>query len=137
MKYLLDTNAWIAYLRAKDQALIQRVRQAGPVDIAMCSVVLGELLYGARHGPAAHLAHNLGLLTQLRSQFRSLPFDDIAAEKYGEIRADLAAKGTPIGPNDLLIASITLANGLTLVTHNTAEFSRVAGLKIDNWQATP
>jgi tRNA(fMet)-specific endonuclease VapC len=61
------------------------------------------------------------------SKFLSLPFDDRAAEVYGEIRAHLAGLGTPIGPNDLLIAAIALANSLTLVTHNTAEFSPCQG----------
>ncbi|WP_442921628.1 PIN domain-containing protein [Microcoleus sp. Aus8_D2] len=53
---------------------------------------------------------------------------------YGEIRAQLAASGTPIGPNDLLIASIALANNLILVTHNTREFSRVEGLRLEDWE---
>ena len=64
----------------------------------------------------------------------SLPFDDAAAEPYGRIRADLTARGQTIGGNDMLIAAIALANGCTLVTHNTAEFSRVPGLVIEDWQ---
>ena len=63
-----------------------------------------------------------------------MPFDDRAADEYGRIRAHLAGLGMLIGPNDLLIASIALANGLILVTHNTAEFSRVPGLKLEDWQ---
>jgi hypothetical protein len=59
---------------------------------------------------------------------------DAAAEEYGKARAHLAALGTPIGPNDLLIAAIALAHGLTVVTHNTAEFSRVRGLSIEDWE---
>jgi tRNA(fMet)-specific endonuclease VapC len=62
-----------------------------------------------------------------------LPFEDRAAKVYGQIRADLETKGTPIGPNDLMIAAIALANDLTLVTHNTAEFSRVPALKFVDW----
>ncbi len=65
----------------------------------------------------------------------SLPFDDNAAEQYGVIRAKLESKGTPIGPNDLLIASIALAHNLILVTHNIREFSRIDGLKIEDWEA--
>ena len=83
-----------------------------------------------RHG----WRHNLNLLTKLCQQFVSVPFDDQSAETYGRIRADLAAKGTPIGPNDLLIAAIARTHSLTLVTHNTAEFSRVAGLTLEDWQ---
>jgi tRNA(fMet)-specific endonuclease VapC len=82
----------------------------------------------------AHQAANLALIASLRQHFVSLPFDDRAAEEYGTVRAHLAALGTPIGPNDLMIASIALANKLTLVTHNTVEFSRVPGLKVEDWQ---
>ena len=60
--------------------------------------------------------------------------DDRAAEEYGKVRAHLAALGTPIGPNDLLIAAIALANQMTLVTHNTTEFSRVPGLSLEDWE---
>lgn len=63
-----------------------------------------------------------------------MPFDDAAALAFGKIRADLAAMGTPIGPYDLQIAAIALANNLILVTHNTREFSRIADLKIENWE---
>ena len=133
MTYLLDTNTWIVYLRQTHPATLQKIQQTNPADIRLCSVVLGELYYGAFHSPASHQAHNLGLLTQLRASFSSLPFEDQAAVEYGRIRADLAYRGTPIGPNDLMIAAIALAHRLTLVTHNTAEFSRVAGLTLEDW----
>ena len=70
----------------------------------------------------------------LRRQFDSLPFDDRAAEEYGKLRANLAVQGSLIGPNDLMIAATSLANGLVLVTHNTAEFRRVPGLTLEDWQ---
>jgi tRNA(fMet)-specific endonuclease VapC len=69
------------------------------------------------------------------SRMASYPFDDAAADHYAEVRSDLQRQGQMIGPNDLLIAAICLANGLTLVTHNVAEFSRVAGLRIEDWEA--
>ncbi len=134
MVYLLDSSAWIAYLRQKDRALIQKIQQTDPKDIRLCSVVLGELYFGAIHGAPAMQTYNLGLLAQLRQRFSSVPFDDPCVEHYGRIRADLAAKGTLIGPNDLMIAAIAFAHGLTLVTHNTAEFSRVIGLPLEDWQ---
>jgi tRNA(fMet)-specific endonuclease VapC len=68
------------------------------------------------------------------NRFISLPFDDQSAIIYGQIRAQLVASGTPIGPNDLLIASIALANNLILVTHNTREFIRVEGLRLEDWE---
>jgi tRNA(fMet)-specific endonuclease VapC len=134
MTYLLDSNAWIAYLRQKDPALIQKVQLTDPNDIRLCSVVLGELYFGAFHGAPAKLVQNLALLTQLRQRFLSVPFDDRSVEVYGQIRADLAAKGTLIGPNDLMIAAIALTHRPTVVTHNTTEFSRVAGLTLEDWQ---
>jgi len=76
------------------------------------------------------------MVSQFVAGFASLPFDDAAADQYGAMRSRLASQGTMIGPNDLLIASIALAQGLTLVTHNVAEFSRVAGLAVDDWEAT-
>jgi tRNA(fMet)-specific endonuclease VapC len=97
-------------------------------------VVLGELISGAYHSGPAYRSNNLTQIATLRQQFASLPFDDPAAEQYGRVREQLASAGMPIGPNDLLIASIALANGLTLVTHNTTEFSRVPGLAIEDWQ---
>ena len=76
---------------------------------------------------------NLSLLRTLFAAFPSFPFDDAAAEEYGRLRAALAARGTPIGPNDMLIAAIALAHDLTLVTHNTREFGRVEGLRLEDW----
>lgn len=100
-------------------------------DIAACSPVKAGVYYGAArsHDPLRSLQRQLALL----NQFVSLPFDDRAAEAYGQIGADLAARGTPIGANDLLIAAITLAHAITLVTHNTGVFARVAGLLLEDW----
>jgi tRNA(fMet)-specific endonuclease VapC len=134
MIYLLDTNTWIAYLRQNNPRLVQRFLQTAPSDIALCSVVLAGLFYGAHHGAKSKLAANLALIARLEQRFTSLPFGDQAAAEYGRIRAFLASQGTPIGPNDLMIASIALAHGLTLVTHNTSEFSRVPGLRLEDWQ---
>ena len=79
-------------------------------------------------------ARRIELLDALFADLISLPFDDDAAKAYGEIRAILARLGTPIGPNDLLIASIALVHAAELITHNTKEFSRVPGLRIDDWE---
>jgi tRNA(fMet)-specific endonuclease VapC len=132
--YLPDTNAWISYLRRNSPALVQRFARTNPSDIRLCSVVVGELIYGVFHGPSLYKDHNESLVLKLRQQFVSLPFDDPAAEEYGRLRADLTAKGSLIGPNDLLIAATALANGLIVVTHNTSEFCRVPGLLVEDWQ---
>jgi tRNA(fMet)-specific endonuclease VapC len=134
MTHLLDTNAWIMFLRQKDANFLQRARRHMTADLALCSVALGELLYGAYHGSATQLVANLGMVSQLRTKHVSLQFDDSAAEEYGKIRHHLATLGTPIGGNDMMIASIALANNLIVVTHNTAEYSRIPGLKIEDWQ---
>jgi tRNA(fMet)-specific endonuclease VapC len=97
-------------------------------------VVLGELYYGAEYGDPKYRGTNLALIAQVRQEFASLPFDDRAAEEYGLIRAHLTKAGTPIGPNDMKIASIARANGLILVTHNSVELSRVPGLLLEDWQ---
>jgi tRNA(fMet)-specific endonuclease VapC len=132
MKWLLDTNACIRYLNGRAPALKQRLDVAGKSDILVCSVVKAELAFGAARSanPAATAAAQARFL----SPFHSLSFDDPCAAIYGEIRAVLARSGTPIGPNDLLIAAIAVANQATLVTHNTAEFSRVPGLLIEDWE---
>src|SRR5437764_1289991 len=126
MRYLLDTNAWVGWLRQNQPEIVRRIQQQPASDLLLCSVVIGELVYGAERSGPTHRAGNLALIAQLRATYTSLPFDDASAEVYGAIRADLAARGLLIGPNDMLIAAIALANGCTLVTHNTAEFSRVA-----------
>jgi tRNA(fMet)-specific endonuclease VapC len=75
----------------------------------------------------------MALIAGLRAQFLTIPFDDAAAEEYGKLRAYLSA-GDVIGPNDLMIAAIALAHSVTLVTHNTSEFSRAPGLMLEDWQ---
>lgn len=130
--FLLDTNTCAVYLRNRNSLVVQRIQARRPDELRLCSVVRAELYYGAYHSPQAQA--NLNLLSRFLPLFISLPFDDAAAEVYGQIRADLAAKGTPIGPNDLMIAAIARANNCTLVTHNTREFSRVVGLQLEDWQ---
>lgn len=134
MKFLLDSNAWIGHLRQTAPEVTRRLGTHPRSDIVLCSIVLSELLYGVRRSSPAHQQANLALVTQLRQQYVSLPFDDVAAEEAAEIRAHLAPLGTPIGPHDLIIAAIARANQLTLVTHNTVEFSRVPGLAIEDWE---
>lgn len=138
MSHLLDTNSFIHHLRRGPASNVTgRLVAAPPGSVYLCSVVLAELFYGAMHSSAAHQAANLALIVGLRQQFVSLPFDDRAAEEYGRIRAHLAARGTLIGPNDLMIAAIALANRMTLVTHNTSEFSRVPGLILEAGSEPP
>jgi tRNA(fMet)-specific endonuclease VapC len=132
MTWLLDSNACIRYLNRRSPALRAKLNAIDPAQIVVCSVVKGEMQFGAAlsRDPIKALAEQKFFL----SRFVSLPFDDLSADRYAEIRADLTLRGLIIGPNDLMIAAICLANDLTLVTHNMAEFSRIPKLKIEDWE---
>jgi tRNA(fMet)-specific endonuclease VapC len=132
MKWLLDTNACIRYLNGRSPALKLRIDATGDADILISSVVKAELAFGA----ARSIDPLRTSVAQARflSRFISLSFDDACAAEYGRIRAQLSAIGKPIGPNDLLIAATAVANRVTLVTHNMAEFSRVTGLLLEDWE---
>jgi tRNA(fMet)-specific endonuclease VapC len=132
MIYLPDTNACITLLRQRDSRLIARWQSVKATDIVLCSVVVYELRYGAER--SSDPAHGHAKLDLFFSPFTSLPFDDQSARMCAEIRAELERTGRVIGPHDLQIAAIALQHGLTLVTHNTNEFSRVSGLKLEDWE---
>lgn len=119
-------------MRGKNSTLKQKLESTATKDIAVCSIIKAELFYGAMK--SANLQRNLTLQQQFLAQFRSLPFDDLAAMTFGTIRSQLEALGTPIGAYDLQIAAITLTNNLTLVTHNTREFQRIKKLLIEDWE---
>ncbi len=132
MKYLLDTNTCIEFLRSKNVRLIQRVSAVSSADIKLCSPVLAELYFGAYR--SAKRVQNLAKIKAFVAPFAILSFDEGAAGEYAGIRDYLESQGTPIGPYDLQIAAIARMNGLTLVTNNTREFQRVPNLLLENWQ---
>jgi tRNA(fMet)-specific endonuclease VapC len=132
MKYLLDTNVCIIYLKGRNLNLKQRLDAVPIKEIVVCSVVKAELCFGAMK--SNNPERNFALQQAFLNQFVSLPFDDLAATTFGTVRAQLEMRGTPIGAYDLQIAAIALANNLTLVTHNTREFGRVDGLNIEDWE---
>ena len=132
MKYLLDTNVCVRYLNGRSEPIRKRLLQEKPEEITLCSIVKAELFYGSLK--SANPVRNLEKQLQFVSRFDSLPFDDKAAESYGQIRAQLEKDGTPIGPNDLMIAAIAFTHGLVLVTHNSNEFGRVKDLVIEDWE---
>lgn len=131
---LLDTNVCIGFMKGHPRVRAALARYA-PNDVRLCSVVKAELYFGAR--ASVHLARNLATLEQFCQPYLSLPFDDACAGVYGQLRADLKRLGQPIGANDTMIASVALAHNLTLITHNTREFSRVPGLLFEDWEASP
>lgn len=134
MRYLLDANTWIAHYRNSQPDVTRRLQRQSAGDIVLCSIVLGELQLGVERCPTQYRVANQKLVDETRLQYDSLPFDDAAAMEYAVIRADLMTRGLSIGGNDMLIAAIARVNEITLVTHNTAEFGRVPGLLIEDWQ---
>jgi tRNA(fMet)-specific endonuclease VapC len=130
--YLLDTNVCIHVLNNSSAAVVSRFASESPATIRLCSVVKAELLYGARK--SRRVASTLSSLERFFHPLVSLPFDDRCADEYGKIRADLERAGTPIGANDLMIASVARRYDLTVVTHNTDEFTRVVGLRVEDWE---
>jgi tRNA(fMet)-specific endonuclease VapC len=133
MTWLLDANACIRYLNRRSPCLKAKLDTADPAQILVCSVVKAEMYFGAARSrnPDRALAEQRLFF----SRFRSLSFDDAAAESYAKIRADLSQCGQLIGPNDLMIAAICLARDVTLVTHNVAEFGRVSDLNVEDWES--
>lgn len=131
MSYLLDTNICIALLKGNNSLLTEKVKSLSPSEFFLCSIVKAELVFGARH--SQKIDENLVLLKAFFNQFDSLPFDDRAVDFYGIIRALLTKAGTPIGANDLFIASIAQAHEMTLLTRNHKEFSRVPNLRLEYW----
>jgi tRNA(fMet)-specific endonuclease VapC len=130
MRYLLDSNAIIALLNDTTSPIARRVRRRAPRDVALSAVVMHELYYGAFK--SQRVEKNAARVDGIRLPV--LEFDREDARQAGEIRAHLASKGTPIAPYDVLIAGQARARKLTLITHNTTEFTRVPGLKVEDWQ---
>jgi tRNA(fMet)-specific endonuclease VapC len=130
--YLLDSNACIRILKGTSPALSERLRFVPRAQIRFSSVVKAELYYGARK--SGRIADNLRVLERFFDTIATFPFDDRCAEEYGLLRTELERAGTPIGANDLLIAATARAHDAVLVTHNVREFSRVANLRIEDWE---
>jgi len=131
MPYLLDTNHWIVLLKKRCLPLAARLTATPPEQVWFCSVVKEELLHGAlKYGdPVARMA----ALEELFALHQSVSFDDEAAKEAARIRHELEIAGKVIGPRDIQIAGLALSRGWTLVTANTGEFSRVEGLKLEDW----
>ena len=132
--YLLDTDILSNLLkRLPSTALIAKLASVLPEHQFTSSITLGELTYGAHR-----LQAGTGLLLErldrtLPPNLPVLPFDEAAALRYGEVRAELKRRGTPIGDADLRIGAIALAGGLTVVTGNVRHFERIPGVLVENW----
>lgn len=131
--FLLDTNTCIRIVNGSSLPVAARLQATNPAEVRLSAVVKAELLYGARK--SARVDDNLRLLRRFFAPLVSLPFDDRCAEEAGLIRLDLERSGRPIGPNDLLIGATARAHDLVLVTHNSREFGRIPGLRVEDWEA--
>jgi tRNA(fMet)-specific endonuclease VapC len=129
-KYLLDTNIISDIIRNPFGLAAHRIEQLDPKEICTSIIVAAELRYGcAKKGSAKLLARVESVLATIPV----LPLDIPADSEYGSIRTDLEAAGQTIGSNDLLIGAHAYGLGLTLVTDNVREFTRIAGLDVENW----
>lgn len=131
MKYMLDTNICIYIIKKKPLQTLKKFAACDRADLCISSITLAELEFGAcksSNPPKNKLALKIFL-----AGIKILPFDEKAAAEYGDIRATLEKRGTPIGANDLLIAAHARALQLTLITNNLKEFERVENLKVENW----
>lgn len=131
MRYMLDTNICIYFIKHKPESVFRRLQEHDPSEICISSVTYAELVHGVEKSQAVE--KNRLALVLLLANIEILDFDALAAEAYGKIRADLEKGGTPIGPLDMMIAGHAKSLDYCIVTNNTKEFSRVRGLKLENW----
>lgn len=129
-RYLLDTNILSDLVRQPQGAIARRIAKEGEETICTSIVVAAELRFGAEKSGSNKLADQVDLIL---SAIEILPLESPADREYGKLRHYLVRNGTLIGPNDMLIAAQALSAGLTVVTANTREFTRVPGLIIENW----
>ena len=130
-RYLLVTNICIYIREKKPPKVLAHFSQLEAADVGMSVITFGELAYGTMRHPESEIA--MSKLDRLVAFIPVLPLPEGAGRAYGEVRAVLAEKGAPIGPNDLWIAAHALASDLILVTNNEREFKRVKDLKVENW----
>jgi len=129
--WLLDTNTCIYFLNQASERITRRFKQLSPSQIVLPSITAAELYYGAEKSKAQ--AKNRERVKQFVSTFEIVPFDEKVCITYAKVRYELERSGTPIGPMDLFIASISLTHNFILVTNNSQEFKKVKGIKLENW----
>lgn len=130
--YMLDTNVVSDLIRNPGGKVAQHIAKVGVHGLAVSIITAAELRFGAAKRGSSRLTSRI---EEVLERIPPLPLDVPADAAYGDIRAALEAAGAPIGPNDMLIAAHARALDTTLVTANVGEFSRVPGLKIENWLA--
>jgi tRNA(fMet)-specific endonuclease VapC len=131
LRYLLDTNICIYIAKQKPLHVAKKFSELTIGEVGMSIITYGELLFGAQK--SHHPKKALVTLENLATLIAPLPMPLEAAKHYGDIRSALERKGKIIGANDLWIAAHALALDVTIVTNNEKEFSRVKGIKVENW----
>ena len=131
MRYLLDTNICIYLIKKHPSQLLERFRQHSPRDVAISTITLFELQYGAEKSQYRQRSEDA--LAKFLLPLNIIDLDYSSAVEAAAIRVQLEKQGMPIGPYDLLIAGLARSQGMTLVTNNTKEFERVIGLHLENW----
>ena len=130
MIYLLDTNTCV-YAIKREPAVLHHLQQHGPEDFGVSAITVAELWFGA--AKSSRPASTRESVDAFLKPFEVLAFEAAAAAEYAEIRLQLEKGGRPIGERDLLIAATARSRRLTVVTHNVREFSRVSGLRVEDW----
>lgn|SRR3990167_11376415 len=131
MIHMLDTNICVYIMNDKPAHVAERLRAFSLNDIAISSIVLSELSFGVYK--STHFKRNLALLESFIKPIQVISYDNVAAFQYGELRTELEREGAPIGQLDMMIAAHALSLSATLVSNNLKEFSRVKGLRCENW----
>jgi tRNA(fMet)-specific endonuclease VapC len=129
-KYMLDTNICIFTIKSKPPGVRQAFNRHQE-QLSISTVTLMELVYGAEKSSVPE--YNLGVIEGFATRLEVLDYDHEAATHSGQLRAELARSGQPIGPYDQMIAGHARSLGLILVTHNRREFDRVPGLRVEDW----
>ena len=134
MKYLLDTNTCIRFINGRSPQIREKMLTIADSDMGISTIVQAEMFAGSAKSQTPERSREIQ--QEFFQRFTTILFDKKSALAYGDIRALLEKQGTPIGGNDMLIASTAIANDLILVSHNTREFERINGLKLEDWEVT-
>jgi len=130
LTYMLDTNICIYVIKRRPAALQEKF-DALADTLCISSITLGELCFGAEK--SARRVENLAVIENFVARLEVLPFSEKAAAHYGQVRAELEKAGTPCGPHDMQIGGHARSEGLIIVTNNMREFSRMPGVRVENW----
>ncbi|MBU1170694.1 MAG: type II toxin-antitoxin system VapC family toxin [Proteobacteria bacterium] len=132
MDMLLDTNI-VSYWMRGDEQIISKMQSCRPCELAISTITVAEILFGIEKS-SSRKKERMNKLDHIRSLIEIIPFDVVAAEQYGKIRSYLEKNGISISERNTQIASIALAYGRVVITHNTKEFKRVPGLVVEDWK---